>query len=324
MASLVASLTYASVELAFGTSGLRGLVKDMTDLECYINTAGFIAFLERSQQIQAGATIYLAGDLRDSTPRILVAVATAIKDKGYVVGYGGFVPTPAIANFALIHTAACIMVTGSHIPADRNGIKFYKTDGEVLKADEVAIKEAVASERTRLNEEAVEVSRFNAEGQLKAPQTLPEIDSQIATNYKSRFTDFFVGKPLSGKKVIVYQHSAVGRDMLVELLEILGATTNSVGRSDVFIPIDNENITSDDRAYFRKIATENPDAFAIISTDGDSDRPFMIDEQGIFHRGDETGALVAHWIKPDFAAIGVSSNDAIDRYMLRITLRLRT
>ena len=31
------ALTYSPVELAFGTSGLRGLVTDMTDLECYIN-----------------------------------------------------------------------------------------------------------------------------------------------------------------------------------------------------------------------------------------------------------------------------------------------
>lgn len=31
------------------------------------------------------------------------------------------------------------MVTGSHIPFDRNGLKFYRTDGEITKADELAI-----------------------------------------------------------------------------------------------------------------------------------------------------------------------------------------
>jgi phosphomannomutase len=30
--------------LAFGTSGLRGLVTDITDLEAYINTKGFLRF----------------------------------------------------------------------------------------------------------------------------------------------------------------------------------------------------------------------------------------------------------------------------------------
>lgn len=31
------------------------------------------------------------------------------------------------------------MVTGSHIPADRNGLKFYTPAGEITKADEMAI-----------------------------------------------------------------------------------------------------------------------------------------------------------------------------------------
>ena len=33
-----------------------------------------------------------------------------------------------------------IMVTGSHIPADRNGLKFYRRDGEIDKADEAKLK----------------------------------------------------------------------------------------------------------------------------------------------------------------------------------------
>ena len=37
------------------------------------------------------------------------------------------------------------MVTGSHIPDDRNGIKFNKPDGEVLKADEAGIREQTVS-----------------------------------------------------------------------------------------------------------------------------------------------------------------------------------
>jgi phosphomannomutase len=35
------------------------------------------------------------------------------------------------------------MVTGSHIPFDRNGIKLYRTEGEISKADESAIQSSV-------------------------------------------------------------------------------------------------------------------------------------------------------------------------------------
>ena len=38
-------LSYAPMPLAFGTSGLRGLVKDITDLEAYINVKGALRYL---------------------------------------------------------------------------------------------------------------------------------------------------------------------------------------------------------------------------------------------------------------------------------------
>src|SRR5690606_538433 len=60
---------------------------------------------------------------------------------------------------------------------------------------------------------------------------------------------------------------------------------------------------------------EHPDTFAILSTDGDSDRPFVIDENGVFHRGDELGAVVAEWLGTDFAAYPISSNDAVDQFL---------
>jgi phosphomannomutase len=41
--------------------------------------------------------------------------------------------------------AAAVMITGSHIPVDRNGLKFYLRDGEISKADEAAILAALGS-----------------------------------------------------------------------------------------------------------------------------------------------------------------------------------
>ncbi len=35
----------APAALAFGTSGLRGLVTDITDVEAYINTRGFLDYV---------------------------------------------------------------------------------------------------------------------------------------------------------------------------------------------------------------------------------------------------------------------------------------
>lgn len=315
MPTIRETLTYQPVELAFGTSGLRGLVTDMTDLECYINAVGFLRFLAQADNQAPHSTIYLAGDLRESTPRILKVMAKAITDAGHTVVYCGLIPTPAVAYYAALKGAPCIMVTGSHIPDDRNGIKFYKAAGEVLKEDELAIKEAVAAVRAEQYAITPDEAEFNPDGSLKHHVAMPAEDTQAVVAYKERFTSMFAADALAGKKVVLYQHSSVGRDIYVELLQAMGATVQTVGRSEKFVPIDTENVTPDDQAYFKVLAKQHPDAFAILSADGDADRPFVIDERGVFNRGDVLGAVVADMLGADFAAIPVSSSDAVDKHL---------
>ncbi len=314
MSTLHESLQYTPQELAFGTSGLRGLVTDMTDLECYINTRGFLIFLAGLRHVKPHSIVYIGGDLRQSTPRILSAVTRAIEDAGYTPAYVGFVPTPSIAFYALQKHAPCIMVTGSHIPDDRNGIKFYKADGEVLKTDEVLIQEAVAVIRRVQYEMPAEDSPFNEQGMLRQAVVLPPEDSGARELYHQRYISVF-SQALTGKKIVFYQHSAVGRDQLVAILQALGAEVIPVGRSDKFISIDSENITPEHKAHLKQLSKDYPDAFAVVSTDGDSDRPLVIDEQGTFHRGDVLGALVAEWLQADFAAFPVSVSDGADTYL---------
>lgn len=318
MPTLRESLSYQPVDLKFGTSGLRAMITDMTDLECYINARGFIRFLKATAPIDR---VLFAGDLRKSTPRIMRSVVRAIQDEGAVPINCGFIPTPAIAYYGLQQKLAGIMVTGSHIPADRNGIKFYRPDGEVLKTDEGLIKHAVSEVRREIYGVDIENSLFNTDGACKDTAVLPVINPDAEEIYIKRYTDVFPEDMLQGRKIVVYQHSAVGRDLLVNVLQRLGAEVITEGRTDVFVPIDTENVTSDDQAYFNKLAKQYHGAHAIVSTDGDSDRPFIVDESGVFYRGDIVGAVVAHWLKADFAAYLVSSSDAVDLYLDQLGIK---
>ena len=306
------SLNYEPAELSFGTSGLRALVSDMTDLECFINTTGFLRFLSAHDALAEGETIYVGGDLRDSTDRIMRVVVEACRRYGVQPVNCGLLPTPAIAFYALHHSAPCIMVTGSHIPSDRNGIKFYKREGEVLKADEVSIKEQVAVVRAGAYGQNSDTSSFTSTGALKASVALPPVNAEGEKAYKRRFETFFPTGCLKGQQIVVYQQSAVGRDSIVDVLTELGAKVVAVERSDTFMPIDTENVTEENKAKFQQFATDYPGTFAIVSTDGDSDRPFVIDETGTFHRGDILGGVVADYLGATFAAVPISSNDAVD------------
>src|ERR1700739_4476355 len=118
--------------VAFGTSGARGLATAMTDSVCYAYTKGFLQYLESIGELKrAGEAVVVGGDLRPSTDRVMVAVCRAAEDMGYRVENCGKTLSPAVALRGFVLKSPSIMVTGSHIPDDRNGIKFNKASGEV-------------------------------------------------------------------------------------------------------------------------------------------------------------------------------------------------
>jgi phosphomannomutase len=216
------------------------------------------------------------------------------------------------------------MVTGSHIPFDRNGIKFNRSGGEVLKEDEAPILDAVARVRAREYARAPADSPFDDAGAFRtgrAPE-LPAPDEAAETRYRRRYLDAFPAGALEGLRIAFYEHSAVGRDLLPDLLEDLGADVVRVGRSDTFIPIDTEAISAERLAELQALAdrvrAEHGSLDALVSTDGDSDRPMLLgmDEAGgvRFFGGDVLGAVVAEYVGADAIVVPVSANDAIDRH----------
>ncbi len=295
--------------LTFGTSGLRDEVVNMTDMECYINTRGYIEYLINSEDIKRGDTISIAGDRRSSTGRILKAVAKAIEEAGCAVDYCGELPTPAITYWGMQNGRASIMVTGSHIPDDRNGIKFVKPNGEVLKDDEAGILANVKNIRKKIYAKDWDELQFSGDGIFKmAPAEFKSVNEKAREAYIQRYIDSFPADFLKGKRIVLYQHSAVGRDILEKILAALGAEIIPVERSDdKFIPVDTEKLSDETRDLLKQFAEEySPDV--IISTDGDSDRPLFADENGNFLPGDKLGALAAQFLKPDFIAIATSAN----------------
>ena len=299
MTLTVADLVQSS-GVAFGTSGARGLVSAMTDRVCHGYAAGYLSYLTSKGLWKPGDRVALAGDLRCSTPRILAACALAIEDMGGVPVFCGFVPTPALAYFAMDAGIPAIMVTGSHIPDDRNGIKFYRPDGEILKHEEPEILAQPVHQRT-----------WTASGMAAELPSLT-LREGIGASYVQRYVSYFGPECLRGARVGIYQHSAVGRDILVDVLEGLGADTVTLGRSDRFIPVDTEAVRSEDIALARDWASQQR-LDAIVSTDGDSDRPLVADETGEWLRGDMLAMLCARVLAMRFVATPVSSNTVAER-----------
>ncbi|MCG6966558.1 MAG: phosphomannomutase [Chromatiaceae bacterium] len=289
--------------VGFGTSGARGLADAMSDRVCYLYTVGFLQYLERTGAVHPGDAVALAGDFRPSTPRIMIAAAAAIADLGYQPLNCGNVPSPAVACYAMAEGVASLMVTGSHIPDDRNGIKFNKPDGEILKSDEAAIREQVVS---------VDRALFDELGCFGERPSMPPEDSTAYRRYVARYLDFFPANCLAGSRVLVYEHSGVAARALTDIFGGLGADVVRRGYSENFIPVDTEAVRSEDIELARTWA--RADRFdLLVSADGDGDRPLVGDETGEWLRGDVAGILTAHFLDADAVVTPVSSNTALEK-----------
>lgn len=278
--------------LKFGTSGLRGLVVDLTPDACQRYTRAFLAHLAAGGRLTPGSAVLVGRDLRASSPAIAAQCMAAIAGAGYRPVDAGQVPTPALALAALGRRTPAIMVTGSHIPDDRNGLKFYRADGEIDKDDEAGILAALAS----------------ANAPLAPLATLP-VDADIRAAYVARYAR--LGLSLAGLTVGVYQHSSVSRDIIVDVLEALGAKAVPLGRADTFIPVDTEALRPEDVALAGQWAAD-PGFDALVSTDGDADRPLVADETGTFLRGDVLGLLTAKALGATTVVTPVTSTSAIE------------
>jgi len=289
--------------VGFGTSGARGLVESMTDEICYSYTLAFLQHLEITGQFGQSRQVAIGGDLRLSTPGIMRAVAKAVTDYGFTPVNCGLLPSPALALYGIQNEIAAIMVTGSHIPDDRNGIKFNTPQGEILKQDEASIRHQQVDLPTGL---------FDQSERFTHVVPSPIETSAASSLYLDRYLSCFQADSLRGMKIGVYEHSGVARDLLGEILEGLGAEVVRLGRSDSFVPVDTEAIRSEDIILAKQWAAEHH-LDSIISTDGDADRPLISDEHGNWLRGDIAGVLCAKYLGIELLATPVSCNSVVEQ-----------
>src|SRR5208283_2575275 len=283
--------------------------------------------------IVRGQEFFFACDLRPSSTayvreqggrgELAQSIEQAIRDAGMQPVYLGCIPTPALTLFAISRQRGSIMITGSHIPFDRNGYKTNTSQGELLKEHEEPINRVVRQVRNRLYAQPFATSLFDEQGLFKTGHNeLPPETATAQEEYIERYAYFFDGSSLKGKRLVVYQHSAVGRDLLVEILCRLGGEVIPAGRSDTFVPIDTENIDEPQLAVIQALVdhagSKHGPVDAVVSVDGDSDRPLILGVDAAtgkvnFFGGDLVGMITAEYLGADAVVVPISCNDGIDR-----------
>lgn len=279
----------------FGTSGLRGLVGELTDGTAAAHARAFARHLGQTGMAAAGAPVFIGRDMRASSPEIAAQCAAALFAEGLEPVDCGVLPTPALALYSMGNNAAALMITGSHIPDDRNGVKFYRPDGEIDKTDEAAI--------ARLAPDCA--------GTLPAPKVMRDRSSEANAGFIERYRGFVADGGLSGLRIGLYEHSSAASDALAAILQGAGAEVVRLGKSSVFVPVDTEAVSEETRALAAGwVRSEALDG--LVSADGDGDRPLVVDETGEVLRGDALGLIVARYLAADAVVTPVTSNSGIE------------
>lgn len=260
---------------------LEGVAGEAVNLTpAVVTTLGqaFVTWLAHTtERAIADLTIAVGRDSRLSGPRLMAAIIEGMRSLGCRVYDFGMASTPAMFMSTVTPGFACngaIMMTASHLPFNRNGLKFFTPQGGLGKQDITAIL-AIAA--------AGEFPASTAPGIVQSQDFISVYAAQLvqtirqAVNHPQCFE-----QPLQGLKIVVDAGNGAGGFYAAKVLAPLGADTTGSqfldpdGTFPNHVP--NPEHPSAMAAIRQAVLDHNAD-FGIIF-DTDVDRGAAVDAQG--------------------------------------------
>jgi len=289
--------------MLFGTSGIRGDAKKLfNDQFCFDIGRTFSIFLEDHRE---RGDIAIGIDPRESSERIKDSIVDGIlyENENRRIFDEGISPAPAI-NYILIvdHSiAGGIMVTGSHIRRDFNGVKFFYQHMEILKEYEKKIE--------KIYEDIKEKVDYKNIGKRHKYNMI----------YRDNRANEFYQKMLLGIagsypkwKIVLDLGNGCQSKVMPELFKKLGVDTviiNNIPQPDKFIARDTE--TEDAvKGLQEKVIEEKADLG--IAFDGDGDRAVFVDKDGKFIPGDYIGTLIAKYSNSPVVITPINTSQIVE------------
>lgn len=207
--------------------GVEGEHITLTEEAAYLIGRGFIIWLLKKRNLTPDQCVVGVGtDSRITGPALKEQVIKGMLAEGIKVADCKMASTPAMFMSTVYpetgYTGAC-MITASHLPYNRNGLKFFDQDGGLEKQDIDAILE-IAAELAQTMDESVLSTPVSAE-----EENLVTFDliSLYCDSLRKKICDAVAAedyeKPLKGLKIIVDAGNGAGGFYAKKVLEPLGA-----------------------------------------------------------------------------------------------------
>ncbi len=261
--------------------GIEGENINLSPTEVRYILKGFIQWLSENMNIEAEQIkIAIGRDSRCTGESLLNAACESIIEEGSNAIDCSIASTPAMfmsTKFEQIGATAGIMITASHLPFNRNGLKFFTKDGGLDKKDIKAILE-----------NAYKIYNSNVDNSKKQGEisTYPLIDL---------YSEFIVNKiregvndsndynqPLKGFKIIVDAGNGAGGFFANKVLVPLGADIEGSQflEPDGYFPNHIPNPENKEAMESIQSATIKTNADLGIIFDTDVDRAAIVDKGG--------------------------------------------
>jgi phosphomannomutase len=286
-----AALQNGSDIRGIATEGIAGESVNFTPAIVERIAVAFVTWLsEKSGLANKQMTIAIGRDSRISGPELLRAFMKGILSTGANGVDCNISSTPSMYMSTIFETTrynGSVMLTASHLPYNRNGIKFFTSDGGLEKKD-----------ITRILDMAAKQVRPNA----KKPGTASQYD--LIADYSNFLITTIRGKvnhpdhydtPLEGFHIVVDAGNGSGGFFVDKVLEPLGADTEGSQflEPDGMFPNHIPNPENEEAmASIEKAVRHNKADLGIIF-DTDVDRSAAVDQTGTGINRNSLIALIA-------------------------------
>ena len=281
----------------FGTSGIRGPADTLfTKQFCFDIARTFVEFLKK-HGIQGPIAVGM--DPRESSPRIKADLFMGLALSGEELFDEGVTPIPSM-NWLIKNTpiVAGIMITGSHIAPQLNGLKFYAHDEEVSVEDQNEIEDIYYSLRENQRPDSATI-------QVHIESRAAELYSEMLFSLtRSPYPKWKVGLDCANGAQSVVMPSFLKR-LGLEVVEV------NCDPQQNFIARDTD---TDDKAQLEtlKLTVKEEKCDFGIAYDGDGDRVVFIDETGNFVQGEYSCCLIARQSPGDYLVTPISASQVVE------------
>ncbi|KAF3319872.1 Phosphomannomutase/phosphoglucomutase [Carex littledalei] len=212
--------------------GVEGEPVNLTEPVTEAIAAAFAGWLSNKKKLEGSKHLRVAigHDSRISAKKLQDAASRGLVSAGIEVIQYGLASTPAMFNSTLTQDEAnhcpvdgAIMITASHLPYNRNGFKFFTSEGGLGKADIKDILQRASSIYDKLSEDGVKVSNKDVDASVRKVDYMSIYSSDLVAAVRKAAGD--KEKPLDGLHIVVDAGNGAGGFFAAKVLEPLGAIT---------------------------------------------------------------------------------------------------